>query len=228
MQRDFLGDAPDYWKGALLLSLKKSVDLQHFYAIPMFTDAAEWSPELLKSYARCLQLLDDKGEPDVDLIYSAPFPDAPGRDEYFATAEMKAKDRHAQVVFLDPNAGIRTSLPSSCKKNYILVGEFRHLLADNTQRILMVYDETRNHQDPKDEHVEGIGKDIQNGGYDWCAYEAGRNLTMFFVASDKSDSFSRVKKALRVFLGACAEGDHRPREHAGNRFFEAHGQQSIG
>ena len=217
MKLDFLGDAPDHWKGSLRLLLHSS-GLKKMYVVPMFTDRSSWNERHCETYARLLKLFKDDGSADTNLIYKGAFSKDIARKDYFDEASTSAGA--CDVIFLDPNSGIRKEAPSGRRKyNYVLVSDFRQLLIAKGDRLLMIYDESRNHQDEKDAHVDGICEDIREAGFDCCAYESGRNLTMFFVGKNGSKALLGVSSLLKVFLGPCAEGERRSQVQSSNRLF---------
>ncbi|MGK3964067.1 hypothetical protein WMF38_07790 [Sorangium sp. So ce118] len=123
MQRRWLGDALDFWKGSFLDVLRSCspspLDLR---VLPMFTGSG-WNAAEIDTYARIL------GVSATALLVTAQLTKA-GRAGYFARCSRQITGD----VFIDPDIGIETSRPGPA---YVSVDEVIALLAQDN--VVAVY-----------------------------------------------------------------------------------------
>lgn len=114
MQRRYLGDALDFWKGCFLDVLRSTAPQGHdLQVLPMFTDK-EWSNDERALYARLLHALPHALMTHAQLVKD-------GRNRYFsALSRPEASD-----VFIDPDTGIATASP---KPAHVTVDEVTSFL----------------------------------------------------------------------------------------------------
>jgi hypothetical protein len=206
MKIGFLGDFKDHWKGSVHHFLAKDKSIRKLKVLPMLTDPGRWTDDHYKAYARLLRVpahsilrcgLRYHGSASIESVSA-----------YFRCARDWAPPD--SDLFIDPNVGIR-KVPANKKKRdkYVLVADLAHLLPPKSDRLVMVYDESRDNKNLKGDHILDLGRAISSRGLSWCAYESGGNLTMFFI-SRKANRRNRVRHHLGTLLGPCAEGDCRP------------------
>ena len=195
MKLTHLGESPDHWKGSLRELL--SAQLKSLYVVPMITDRRSWQPRHFETYAQLLRV----GVADI-------FQDCYPSSTYF---EVAVKGQEERDLFVDPNTGIRDIPATNPQKmnNYILVSECSKLLPSNSPRVLMIYEQSRNNQDEKSDHIDDIGQRIKIAGCEWCAYDGGTNLTMFLLSRSK-DRITEIRARISAILNLCAEGAHAP------------------
>lgn len=122
MNRKFLGDALDHWKGSLFQSLQAADLLQDFAVDPMATDARPWKPGDFTVFTRLLHV-----NPSQIVPHRATLRD---RAKYFAEIS------HHGDLFLDPDTGIATG---RVKLAHVSPSEIGDLLDARTNRLLLVY-----------------------------------------------------------------------------------------
>lgn len=99
VQRLFLGDALDFWKGTFLEVLRSSSPApRSVRVLPMFSDAGWTAPEI-DGYARIL------GVPPAAMLSTAQLT-KPTRKSYFSAFVHLDED-----VFVDPDTGVATARP---------------------------------------------------------------------------------------------------------------------
>ncbi|MCC5828566.1 MAG: hypothetical protein JJU36_03880 [Phycisphaeraceae bacterium] len=199
---DYLGDAPDHWKGSLHRVLLAAHALRDLHALPMATDAGRWQAAHYDVYAKLL------GMPLRQVFQEGM---ALGVAKYFREADkwLQNKGAAAADLFLDPNKGLRVACGIRAT-HYVHVDQLEILSPPDCDRVLMIYDETQDRKHAKADHITKIGDDLRCAGFHWAGYEAGRQLTMFFVTR-QSQRQNQIYTALAALLGPCAQGQHKPR-----------------
>ncbi len=187
MNLQFLGDALDHWKGALLASLREAKALRDFAVDPMASDIDQWRQEDLHLFARLLQVT-----PGQVIRHGASLQDRAG---YFAEIS------HAGDLFLDPDTGVATG---RVKKAHVSPSEIGQLLDASTSRLLVIY-----------QHVRGMSvecrvNEVMNtlehviGVFSGCSYESG-TVAMLFVARVHART-ALVAEHFEALLGRHAAG----------------------
>lgn len=188
MNREFLGDAHDWLKGALFHHLKSQV-LKDFAIDPMITDATAWSKGEYELYARLLRVKPAKILRRTGTVQT-------NRDRYFE--ELK----HRGDLFLDPDTGIRTGKSSPVRK-YIKPNELVELLDFAPERMVAVYQHIRA-QKASDRLAAlrttlcGLRRNLR------AAIYSSASVAVLFTGYEPR-RVHEVYKELRTFLGSCAE-----------------------
>lgn len=164
MNLKFLGDALDYWKGAMFASLRKAKVLRDFAADPMASDPKRWSAEDFKLYARLLRIDRHKVIQHRATLYA--------REAYFGEIT------HQGDLFLDPDTGVATG---QVKAAHVSPSEIGQLLDAATGRLLVVYQHVR--AKPVAIRVDEVMNSVRQaiGRLSWCSYESA-TVAMLFLA----------------------------------------------
>ena len=94
MNRKYLGDALDHWKGSVFESLQQRNALRDFAVDTMATDMNDWQSEDINVFARLLRISASQIIRHTVTLKT--------REKYFAEIE------HSGDLFLDPDTGIQT------------------------------------------------------------------------------------------------------------------------
>jgi hypothetical protein len=192
MNRGYLGDASDHWKGSLHEHLRGEGHLKDLHAVGMFADGP-WGKDDVTVYASLLRL----GGAHAVLDARLRVPGGLQRKGYFeklATSIPEGAD-----LFVDPDTGIK-KLPTTSKA-HVSVNELGALLQGD--RVLMVFDEGHDRRVEKSVHVRQLAQGLVNLGTNVLAYESGRGVTMFFVSREPT-RIKGIEKCLGVWLGQAA------------------------
>jgi hypothetical protein len=127
MNRKYLGDALDHWKGSLFESLQQRDALRDFAVDTMATDMNDWQSEDINVFSRLLRIRTSQIIRHTVTLKT--------REKYFAEIE------HSGDLFFDPDTGIQTG-PVKNPAQYIQPGEILHFLK-NHERIVGVYQHVR-------------------------------------------------------------------------------------
>lgn len=103
MNRNYLGDALDHFKGAVLRHLQDTRDLRDLAADPMVTDPESWSEAEYDLYARLIHV-------EQDRVVTT------GGSLNPRTRRHIGPPIHDGDVFLDPDTGIRTRAQSPLRR----------------------------------------------------------------------------------------------------------------
>jgi hypothetical protein len=167
-----LGDALDFWKGALIDMLRDH--LRNVHVLPMFTDknAAEvWTEGRLGTYAHLLRV-DRNG-----ILRCCTRFQTSNRARYFESLNIPADDD----LFVDPDIGIEPEGKGSAR--HVLLSELAVLLPPDTKRVVLIYQ----HRLHKKNWVEAcLRRVVQSSHLTGChafAYGAG-SVAMLFVSRD--------------------------------------------
>src|SRR3972149_2504086 len=119
----FLGDALDYWKGALLADLRDARLLNGSFAVdPMATDLAHWTPPDYELFAQLLRI-------GPHQILRHRYSLATDRIAYFRDLP------HAGDLFLDPDTGVATGRVPNLAQ-YVRPQEIGELISQDGSCIL--------------------------------------------------------------------------------------------
>ena len=167
MNRKFLGDAFDYWKGSIIQRLSSEGLLKNLAVEPMITDKQPWIEKELSTYSRLLNLW------DIHLILPSTQVFAGDRMEYFKNIE------HRGDLFLDPDTGITTGKTT---RKHITASELKNLLESDTtrSRLLLVYQHAA--RGSFRDRVELITQHVFHRIKNLCCttYECGTVAMLFF------------------------------------------------
>jgi hypothetical protein len=185
MKLEFLGDAFDYWKGALFSRLQREGILVDFVVDPMLTDPENWRTSGFRLYADLLQITEDHILPHKRKLQEE-------RPQYFAEIT------HTGDLFLDPDTGISLGYARHPER-YIRVKEVYRLLGDKSSKILCIYqhigrEKTRDRVSKLITALGGFGTGIY-----CCSYET-RTVAMLFI-SQKQNRIEQVNKCFKDYLG---------------------------
>ncbi len=187
MNLEFLGDALDYWKGALFASLQKEKVLRDFAADPMPTDQDSWRKEDRELYARLLRIKQSQV-----IRHKVPLQE---RAKYFGEIAHKGD------LFLDPDTGVATG---RVKQKHISPLDIKKLFDRSADRLLLIYqhgDRSKPVSLRVQEVTDILGKVIRP--LSWCSYEATMVAMLFF--SFQRARIEQVAKRFRALLGRHAD-----------------------
>lgn len=168
MQRAFLGDALDHWKGSLIRGLQQHETLVDFAVDPLISDPDPWSPDDFLVFARLLQVAAGQFIPHPVGLSS--------RRAYFSEIV------HVGDLFLDPDTGVATGSVRAPSK-YIFVDEVRDLLLTNPSRLLMIYQ--HGDRTPMRTRVNAVIRRLEReySSIRWCAYLSA-SVGMLFLSGE--------------------------------------------
>ena len=176
MEPQHIGDALDYWKGALLGSLSRrsllsdlrvdrmtdEVDIADQPVIP----DGQWTPLDRQLYAHLLQITTAQ-----ILEHSKPLV---SREEYFAEIP-KSGD-----VFLDPDVGVATG---RCRECHVRIPDIWPVLKASPSRVVAIYQHVRGDVTARVDDVVSAIADASEKRLHWCCYESG-TVAMLFLSLD--------------------------------------------
>jgi ketosteroid isomerase-like protein len=185
MQRLWLGDAFDFWKGALLAVLRESATpARPLKVLPMLTDG-DWSAADLATYASLL------GVSVPDLLTTSTLTPA-NRTSYFAAWEGLGDD-----VFLDPDTGVKT---------YKVTPAYVH--PDTIWRLLSDHNTAAVYQHRGRARVGWLAdtvRTLRGTGAAATGYEAGAVGMVFVTRSQARDKDLRAALSRRFGIDATAQ-----------------------
>lgn len=181
MNRKYLGDALDFWKGALLDHLVKNGALKNLLVDPMITDEKPWKPGGVETslYAMLLRL-------DESQILLPGAILSRQRAAHFADVI-----NHSGDLFIDPDTGIQTGNRNS--KYHVNPGELYDLLISHSTRVVAVYQHIRGKtRDRVIACVKRITEEV--AGLHWCSYESATVAMLFFC--HRHDRIDHIESSL--------------------------------
>jgi len=191
MNLRFLGDAFDFWKGALFRSLQEGGVLQDFAVDPMASDDEPWKTEDSEVFARLLEI-----GPAQIIRHDTNLQD---RTKYFSEIS------HRGDLFLDADTGVATRRGLGARRrSYVMPSEVKQLLDRSPSRLVIIYQHVRAQRvkDRVDAVLSALRPEV--GDFTCCSYESS-NVAMLFLAR-RSDRPERVKRHLARLLGPHADG----------------------
>jgi len=209
MNLKYLGDAKDWWKGAVLTCLRRTGAIRSPQVVPMFTDVGRWSDEDLDSYVAFLGI-EGRGLLFTESPYRL-FTQA-RREEYFEavlkwTLGPAERDRD---LFLDPDTGL--SVKGS--KKHVRPEECWSLVQDRPDKVVVVYQHGARAPEarPWEEMRLRCALDAVEGGHGLALASGGQSSSdlpkgdaaLLFLSLDKS-RIAAVEKSLSDALGSNAE-----------------------
>jgi hypothetical protein len=189
MNRNYLGDAHDWMKGAIFRRLLDAGVMNDFAADPMPTDVAPWSPIEYHLYASLLQV-----KPKQIVHHSYALRDK--RQAYFQ--ELK----HPGDIFLDPDIGIRTGNSRPLCK-YVRPSEIIELASRGPERLVVVYQHIRG-QTRSDRLAVVQSAFSSPGSCVEAAVYGSASVALVFAARSRY-RVRKVYDVLREFLGPYSE-----------------------
>ncbi len=181
----YLGDALDFWKGALISHLLNNDVLKDLTVDPMITDD-KWESPAIVTYKALLRI-----EQTNVAVFEL---DMENREDHLSQV-----GQHHGDLFLDPDTGIATSSPKKqLVGQYVFPDELCSLLQAQKARVVAVYQHvraqrTRDRGDTCIKTVEGKCPALS-----WCSYESG-TVAMLFFCLDKN-RISGIKNQLRQLV----------------------------
>ena len=190
MQRDFLGDALDFWKGDLLSRLEAGRVANDVHVLPMLTDAPWVQPEL-DTYASLLRRRTEQ------IILAQVRFGTGSRSSYSSDANRV----WAGDIFVDPDIGVHDAGGSEC----VRLDELRVLLDPGklaaTDRLLIVH-QHRGQRQTRDAAIESWQKRIAPLGVPTCILSC-EQVGLFFVSRAES-RIAELRRFLEKMLGPTA------------------------
>jgi hypothetical protein len=187
MNLKFVGDALDYWKGAIFADLNSEKLIENFRVDRMATD--KWQPADLALFAHLLRIKESQlifHEYDLRLE----------RSQYFSEISPSGD------LFLDPDTGIRTGAVRQ-PQQYLQPSELFGLLEANKNRLVVVYQHVRAKKTSA--RLEGVLSTLQRAKRStfFCSsYEAPTVALLFF--SQNRDRTKPVHDYFCRLLGSHA------------------------
>ncbi len=221
MNRKYLGDAKDWWKGAILTCLRRTGAIRSPQVVPMFTDLERWSEEDLDAYVAFLNI-EGRGLLFTESPYQ-PFTQV-RRPKYFEavlkwTLGPAERDRD---LFLDPDTG----LSKNETKKHLRPEECWRLVQDRPNKVIVVYQhgarapeerpwEEMRLQCALDAAEEGHGLAFASGGLSSSDLPKG-DAALLFLSLNKG-RIDAVEKSLSEALGSNAEKRLFPKQRTSKK-----------
>jgi len=174
MNSSHLGDALDYWKGAIVERLTQAGLLKSLAVDPMLSDTDDWNEESFQLYADLLNI-----QPSQIIRHSEKLWN--DRIAYF-----KEINHHGDL-FIDPDIGVK--LTNAKSKKHLQVRELKQLLVNGG--VVIVYQHIRGIT--VHEKIAQITKNLNLSAF-YCTYKSPSVALIFF-----SLKFRRVEAICRYF-----------------------------
>lgn len=189
MNTDYLGDALDYWKGAVLGGLQRQRCLCNLAVDAMLTDPDQWKEAHWQIYARLLHVENEQ--------VNRPTDDLGKREPYFTDLKSRIIGCDA---FLDPDTGIYTGNGHGGRK-YLYPRNVGTLL--NGSNIVLVYQHGARQK--MCERIEEIVNRVRQfcGNVDCLSYQASQTAMLFFSWS--SPRLDEIKTYFNSLLECCTD-----------------------
>lgn len=185
MNLRYLGDAMDYWKGALLSRLVQDGALVDLGIYPVATDAGEWSDSDYRVYADLLRV-------PVEAILRLRLHPHP-------RIRILPSTDHKGDAFLDPDTGVATGRVRA-HGQYVYPVDIVSLLFNGTNRAVAVYQHVRGRavSDRVDQVIRAMPSMLH-----WASYESGTVAMLFFSLAPWK--LEEITESMRGMLGRHAE-----------------------
>lgn len=190
MNLQYLGDALDHWKGAILAYLQAKSQLVNLSVDAMAADADEWQDGDRVLFASLLHVQASQLVNHCHNLVTA-------RAAYFGEIA------HAGDLFLDPDTGIATG-PVQYPWQYATPQEIHTLLSAHPTRTVAVYQHIRARR-TRDRIQEIIAVLAQTQPNFACASYESATVAMLFL-SRSADRIAAISKSFRNWLGRHADG----------------------
>jgi hypothetical protein len=186
MNLAYLGDALDYWKGALFEFLAARHLLHEFAVDPMASDLASWRATDYALFAELLRV-----RPEQIIRHRARLTTP---QQYFDEIH------HRGDLFVDPDTGIATCRVLDREK-YVRPEDVQSLLSVGRNRLVVVYQHVRARKVATrvDEVVACVAGSVSLA---WCSYESGTVAMLFLSLAERRTQ--NIATALREKLGRHA------------------------
>jgi hypothetical protein len=186
MNRQYMGDALDYWKGSVFEYLQREQVLRNFLVDPMATDASEWNRDGSNLFARLLRIEETR------LVHHT-------RDLCKDRKQYLSEIPAVGDLFLDPDTGIKTGYVRQLEK-YLLPSEIFEVMETEENRMIAVYQHVRAKKTrSRLEEVVTTLKE-QKRPFSCSSYESGTVALLFL--SQTGDRAEAVRDCFKKFLGA--------------------------
>ena len=189
MKLQYLGDALDHWKGAIIDHLQADGQLDNFAIDPMISDAAPWNAADLGLFASLLHVKTHQILPHVAKLPAQ-------RTAYFEEVI------HPGDLFLDPDTGVATCAVRNLWQ-YVTPSEVRQLLARHDSRVVAVYQHIRARRARR--RVEEIVDKLRDPQvcFAACSYESSTVAMLFLSRAERR--IRAINDSFRKRLGCHAE-----------------------
>lgn len=185
MNRDFLGDYLDHFKGGVIRLLSQEVRDQ-LQGVPLPTDPDEWPARDMRLYEQLIGIPEGRVRWTVNGVHRFPR-SGEARESYIdAIGQIDAR-----YLFLDPDTGIKFSEGDS--RIHITLDELKRLIAGRPDRGLMVYQHagrrvkdselTTNLPEWLEKYTRFTFERLAGAGLTVATYPAAQ-ASVFFVAAD--------------------------------------------
>lgn len=191
MNRKFIGDAFDHWKGSVLGDLVANGQLSDLRIEPMITDLQSWCEKDFLTYARLLKLSSLECIIRHDDSFKRP------SGTYFDSI-----DSHGDVFF-DPDTGVKDH---GGKPKHIKTTEIQKVLDEDTRRnrVLVVYQHSsRKKFAERLEEVTGLLRS-RIPKVQALVYECGQ-VAMIFISYDAKRIASIKERLAGILEGYASE-----------------------
>ena len=189
MNRKYLGDALDYWKGLMLNLLRSDGGLRSLKVEPMIT-SRDWGALEDQFYLSLLRL------PEDSLLRHAQRLTV-DRRAYFLEIE------HGGDIFLDPDTGIATSSASPICK-YLKPKEVHHLLGNGPDdRVLVIYQHIGRNKRTHERLTDVVDCLRRDSPISARSYESA--TVAMLIISRNERRISQIGKILYAYCGSAAE-----------------------
>jgi hypothetical protein len=195
VNRQYLGDALDFWKGTMLALLRRScVPARAVKILPMLTDGADWAAAEVETYATLL------GAAREDIGSLRQFVTAAERRVYFALHVESADD-----LFLDPDTGVACGRPG---RKHVTAEDVHSLLSRSN--VVAIY-QHRPQRSPASGWLARYRHLLLTDCVLVTGYESAQVGMLFATRSAARDR--RLRQVLATRLGAVAtvRGTFSPR-----------------
>jgi len=189
MDLDHLGDAYDFWKGALLRALVRANCLRGLRVDPMRTDRRRWPGRAVTTYARLLAV-----QPGRIVVHDRPL--TADRRAYLAEIP------HQCDLFMDPDTGIETSRPKEPQR-YLRPADVQDLLDASRGRLVAVYQHiVRQDALERVRTVRRVMKERVPRAH--CTAYISANVAMLFFATDPRQAEAVTFCLRHLLLGSTS------------------------
>jgi hypothetical protein len=189
MNRGYLGDALDHWKGSVFEYLQREKLLRNFMVDPMATDDSKWDEHDSRLFAQLLRI------EERQLVQHA-YELSHDRRQYFAEIPPRGD------LFLDPDTGIKTGSVKRIE-HYLLPVELFEVLKTEEDRLIVVYQHIRAKRTRT--RLETVVETLreQDRQFSCSSYESGTVALLFF--SRTGDRAEAVRDCFTRLLGTHSE-----------------------
>jgi hypothetical protein len=204
MKLDYLGDSLDFFKGAVLSRLESEGLVRNLKIVPMFSDAAAWTPNRIGVYASLLGKAPQDVQPEGE---HALFPD----NLDFYRMRVKASCETGDL-FIDPDTGIEPEALVDSK--HLRRSDLDALVLAEASRLVIVYQHNARREMEQDVQSwrKSLGK--LSRGTIWGVFHGGH--AALILLSRAPDRVTRALDALKRYVDAGGESPSGPKRIFGS------------